>query len=426
MRNIYAFKRPVYLLSLLVVFCCYSCTDHPKKTKITPVAAPKISKVNLFIETSASMGGYFRNAAEYKTIVSDLAVKVNQTISPLAIWFIADSVVKYSKTPVQFSSDIATTQIANRKSSELHQIISRIAEKTGKNDVSILISDCILSFPNADIKANPDINKIAAPSALKNNIYAAFSDLRKRGMGTSVYAFKSKFYGDYYDFQNVKTKLNGEPRPFYIWVIANTGTLSVFDERLSDISSFAPEKSLHFGLIDSAVTSYSIIPQVERKGKWQKNDAKSLKKVEVSASDPAQFCLAVNLNQLPAYAREVAYLEKNLQVSCQNCKTSFVVKEKAQADHSKLKTITQKQELDAATHVILVSVSDMNLNKSDIQLKLPLKYDTWYLNWSCPDDKTAAGRLNKTFAFEYLIAGVKEAYDTKNKNYIDFHITLNK
>lgn len=425
MQNLNVFQRPFYLLSLLAILCFYGCSDHPKVKTKAPVA-PKINNVHLFIETSASMGGYFRNDAQYKTIVSDLAVKVNQTISPVDIWFIADSLVKYGKTPVQFSSDIATTQIANRKSSELHQIISRIAAKTGANDVSILVSDCILSFPNADIKANPNINKIAAPSALKNNIYAAFSDLRKKGMGTSVYAFKSKFYGDYYDFQNVKTKLNGESRPFYIWVIANTQTLSAFDEKLADINSFIPEKSLHFGLIDSAVTQYSIIPQVEKKGVWQKESATSLKKVEISAGKPVQVCLAVNLNQLPAYAREVAYLEKNLQVICKDCRTSLVVKEKAQADRAKLKTITQKQDLDAATHVLLLTVNQMDLNKSDIQLKLPLKYDTWYLDWSCPDDKVPAERANKTFAFEYLVNGVKEAYETKNKNYIDFNITINK
>ena len=425
MQNHTVFQRPFYLLSLVAVLCFSGCTDH-KKVKKKTVVAPKINNVHLFIETSASMGGYFRNDAQYKTIVSDLAVKVNQTISPVDIWFIADSMVKYAKTPVQFSSDIATTQIANRKSSELQEIISRIAAKTGTNDVSILVSDCILSFPNADIKANPNINKIAAPSALKNKIYAAFSDLRKRGMATSVYAFKSKFYGDYYDFQNVKTKLNGESRPFYVWVIANTKTLSVFDEKLADINSFIPEKSLHFGLIDSAVTQYSIIPQVEKKGVWQKESATSLKKVEISAGKPVQVCLGVNLNQLPAYAREVAYLEKNLQVSCKDCRTSLVVKEKAQADRAKLKTITQKQDLDAATHILLLTVNQMDLNKSDIQLKLPLKYDTWYLDWSCPDDKTTAERANKTFAFDHLVNGVKEAYETKNKNYIDFNITINK
>lgn len=425
MQNHTVFQRSFYLFSLLAVLCFYGCENHPKAKKKAPVA-PKISKVHLFIETSASMGGYFRDDAQYKTIVSDLAVKVDQTISPVDIWFVADSMVKYGKTPVQFSSDIATTQIANRKSSELHQIISRIAAKTGANDVSVLVSDCILSFPNEDIKANPNINKIAAPSALKNNIYAAFSDLRKRGMGTSVYAFKSKFYGDYYDFQNVKTKLNGESRPFYIWVIANASTLSVFDEKLADINSFTPEKSSHFGLIDSAVTAYSIIPQVEKKGVWQKDGPASLKKVEISAGKPVQFCLAVNLNQLPAYAREVAYLEKNLQVICKDCKTGLVVKKKEQADHAKLKTITQKQDLDAATHVFLITVNQMDLNKSNIQLKLPLKYDTWFLDWSCEDDKTAAERADKTFAFKYLVNGVKEAYDTKNKNYIDFNITLNK
>ena len=68
----------------------------------------------------------------------------------------------------------------------------------------------------------------------------------------------------------------------------------------------------------------------------------------------------------------------------------------------------------------------MNLSEAKIQVTLPLQYDTWYLDWSCPDDKDIANAENKTFAFEHLIKGVKEAYETKNKNYIDFSLTLNK
>ena len=68
----------------------------------------------------------------------------------------------------------------------------------------------------------------------------------------------------------------------------------------------------------------------------------------------------------------------------------------------------------------------MNLSKAQIEVNLPLQYDTWYQDWSSADDKDIKAQSGKTFAFEYLINGVKEAYETRNKNYLNFSIQLNK
>jgi len=445
MPNKTSFRAPLWLtFILLLAFSLTGCSnndkDHdgiaddkdkcpteaaPKTKDGCPIAAPELSKVHVFIETSASMGGYFKKDADYKEIISDLVVKVSNFDVPLDIWFVADSMSKYKKTVTDFTSDIATTRIADQKSSELHRIISQIADKTDSATVSILVSDCILSFPVNEVKANWEINKTDASSTLKNNIYTTFSALKKRGLATSVYAFKSKFYGVYYDYHNVKTKLNGESRPFYIWVIGSTGLLTKFDDRLAGISSFRPEQALHFGLLDSVISNYDIVPGVEKIGKWKVKGG-NIEEIEPTASQPAQFCVAVNLSQIPAYARQVKYLEENLQLDCKGCKATIKVKTKQDADISKLKTEKQKNQIEAASHVFLISVNEMNLANGNIKLVLPLKYDSWYQGWSTMDDRDAKATINKTFAFEHLIHGVMEAYETKNKNLIDFSIILNK
>jgi hypothetical protein len=167
----------------------------------------EIGDIHFYIETSASMGGYFKQDADYKTIVSDLTTKINKNIKPLDIWFVAETASKYGKSAEQLSADFATTKIADQKSSELHKIIANITAKNDSNDVTILVSDCILSFPDKDILANKEINRQEAPNALKNNIYSTFADLKKRGLATSIYAFKSKFYGKYYNYQDGQTEL---------------------------------------------------------------------------------------------------------------------------------------------------------------------------------------------------------------------------
>jgi hypothetical protein len=68
----------------------------------------------------------------------------------------------------------------------------------------------------------------------------------------------------------------------------------------------------------------------------------------------------------------------------------------------------------------------MDLKDAAIHLTLPVETDTWFTEWSSEDDKNILTSGNKTFALEYLIRGVKEAYDTQNKNYIDFSIHLSK
>jgi len=404
------------------------CKETPIGTKVDKNGCPNVKEigdVHFYIETSASMGGYFKQDAEYKTIVSDLTTKIEKNIKPLDIWFIAETATKYKKSTQQLSSDFATTKLADQKSSELHKIIANIAAKNDSTDVTLLVSDCILSFSDKDIKENNEVNKQEAPNALKNNIYSTFADLKKNGLATSVYAFNSKFYGTYYNYQNGKTELNGNKRPFYLWVIADKEILAKFNTKLNDIPTFKPENYLHFGLNEEPVTAYDIIPQIERKGNWMKCST-GLKDVEIGNTEALQFCIALNLENLPLYAKDITYLQDNLKVENNGCDVSFEVKDKTKVDRSKLKSQPQIESFERATHTIIFKVNTMALSEAKINVTLPLHYDTWYLDWSCMDDKDLRAVEGKTFALEHLITGVKDAYTTKNKNYINFALTLTK
>jgi hypothetical protein len=435
-------------LSILFLFSCTnSIKDRDKdgladnKDKCPEVFAKtaegcpperEISGINLYAENSASMAGYFRKDAEFKTIISDLAVKADKNIAPVKIRFIADTVKEFQGSVQQFTSDIAITNFATSKSSQLHKIISNIASVGDSNSVAILVSDCILSFPDADIRKNPEINSQEAPNALKNNIYSTFADLKKKGYAASIYLFNSKFYGTYYDYtNNIKAVgshvLNGNSRPFYIWVIADKAILSKFNNKLKDITTFNPAHTLHFGFTDEPVTSYNIISQAERKGSWMwdKSD-QAIEDIDPPSDGPMQFCVAMDLAKLPSYAQDMKYLQDNLQVEAKGCNASFQVKDKRTIDRSKIKSKAQVESFENATHFIVFSIDSMNLPLVPLRVALPLKYDTWYIDRSTMDDRNLAAAGNKTFALEHLINGVREAYETRNNNFIDFTITLKK
>jgi hypothetical protein len=396
----------------------------PKSNNGCPII-PQINKIHLYLDNSASMNGYYKDLTEYKTIVSDLAVKMDKEIKPVDISFIAHQTFPYSKSVSDFTSDLATTPMAAQKSSELQRMISDIASHCGNNDVSILVSDCILSFPDADIKADPEINRNNAASTLKNNIYSTFADLKKKGFAASIYGFRSRFFGTYYNYQNQKTKLRGTVRPFYVWVIAKKALLLRFNSQLEQISSFQPEKALHFGLVNEPVNNYTILPEMERQGDWLQSHT-GISDVELPKGQSLQVGTVLNLDGLPSYAKSIKYLQDNLILKAEGCTAAFKLKAKSDVDKSRLHSDNEIRAFEAASHVLLIKVSDMSLPEARIHFNLPLKYDTWYQNWSTMDDRSIEQQTGKTFALEYLIAGVKEAYTRPNTDYINFSLLLTK
>lgn len=437
--------RILSALSAFIIIALFSCVTPPDsdkdgladaadhcpsvaaKTKDGCPVKREVKNVHLYIETSVSMGGYFTNNTEFKTVITDLASKVNGEIKPVDIWFIADKPVKYNGSVERFTRDIATTKIANKKSSELHTIFAQVAQNTAPDDVSFIVSDCILSFSNEDIKNNPEINKTEANNSMREGIYNTFLNLKKNRQAVGVYGFQSKFYGDYYDYQNVKTRLQGSKRPYYIWAIGNKEVLKGFINRLTEISTFKPEQSLYFGLMEDPVKDYSILTQVEKTGSWNVEEKKKIVEAEVAPGGSLSFCLGLNLDAVPAYAKEINYLQNNLQLTGEGCVASVRIKQKSAIDSEKIKGKLQNDLFSNATHLLVISVSKMNVNDASVTLRLPVKYDRWYEEWSCEDDKNIAPQgVAKTFAFKYLINGVKEAYETRTKNYIDISIPLSK
>jgi hypothetical protein len=391
---------------------------------------PKIGKINLYLETSASMGGYFNGPTEFKQIISDLAVKIDKEIAVSKIHFVSDTIIDYKGNATMFSTDIATTKIDLARSSELHKMFDRIAKSTTKGDISILVSDCILSFSNAQVKANANVNRDAASGTLKNNIYSTFVDLKRRGQAASLYAFSSKFFGKYYDFQNANISLKGTVRPFYVWVIANNSVLPVFDAKLALIPNFIPEKELHFGLVNTNVHNYHILTQLPKEGSFTiTNSGGSISDIgiedtESSNNHKIKFSAVIDLRTLPPYARNLKYLNENIKVDAKGVSATATITVKPSI--SKLKQKSQIAFYEEASHLVNIDISKSSLPNALLHVYVPLKYDVWYFDWSTMNDQQVQSVGKKTFAFEHLVKGVTEAYNNEGKNFIDLKFKINQ
>ena len=413
-----------YSIGLLVVFTLFSACGGKKKPVSKDVTAPakieSVGTIHFFLETSASMGGYLKGGTAFKDVVADVVTKANQ-IHPVSLYTISGKAQPVTGDVNSFVAELATTPLATGKSSEMHQIFKQVGSKAGGNDLAIFVSDCILSFPDADIRRNPEINRSDASSTLKNNMYDQFASFSKQGIGATVLAYVSPFNGTYYTYQNQKQKLAGESRPFYVWVIGKQSLVSPFVQQLTDRLTAVPTKRLDFGTAGT-LNRYDLLFEANKSGKWR-SVQNGVAEIELGRrAKPVEFAIALNLKQLPSYAQSEAYLKNNLTLNVDNGAVTLLKvqrKEDVKADHEQ-KTLSQN------THVLTFRVDNLFADAATLNLKLPVRFDTWYTTWSTMDDRTEAGRKNKTFALEHLMTGVREAYQTNGNDFASMSIKLTK
>jgi hypothetical protein len=423
-------KKPIFIFCLLFCFLQGGYDIAGKPTKRSSSLPTNIQNVNFFLETSASMAGYFNGSTEFSQVIPNLLVNIEGNVlsakKPLQIYYVADSIIPYKKSTSSFIGAISTTKIAKSKSSEMHTIFENIARKTKANDISIFVSDCILSYPNAIVKASPQINRQKAPGALKALIKATFMKLKKQNVSVSLYGFNSKFFGDYYTYENQKLILNGDIRPYYVWVIGNKELVEKFNGQMANMSSFKPIIKMDFGLFDktSTVTDQEIFFAYKRAGDWEV-DGKEISNAKVSKNVPLEFAFAFNLNSLPPYAQKVDYINKKINKLTKNVgwKINSIVlaKEinKAQLKPNEVKLVQNN------SHVAVVEITGLYDKNAVLGLRLPLIYDDLYKKkLSVMDDRNLKSLQNKTFAFEHLVDGVREAYENPNDNFINITIPI--
>jgi hypothetical protein len=419
------------LLSLIVLLlgACKGCGK--KKPPLAPdkAVAKQINNINFFLETSASMEGYLRGNSDLAKVIPNFLVDIENRVKfknkPIRINYISDSIAQYAKSTRDFIHDISTTKVATGKSSQMHRVFEAVTAATDSNDISILVSDCILSYADADIKANKEINVQKADGELKAFVKDAFLKMKARNVCATVYGFSSKFFGTYYTYQNSKMPLNGTERPYYIWVIGNKELVQQFNKQLAEITAFTPELSVSFGMFDKPIDRYNLLFKTGHEGKWA-YDNNHLKDVEVSKKKPVKFSVAVDFSALPPYAQDLAYLKQNIKLVNNDLEAQIIdIKKAGDIDMAKAAP-KEKAPLQDASHVISIEISDLYQSTGTISLQLPLKYDLGYKDWSVMDDKNIAGIGKKTFAFEHLVDGVREAYQNNNENYINLLINIKK
>ncbi len=433
--------RKIILGSWIVLGLLVGCSKKSKEKKATdqPTTQEKnisvdqtapggrpIGKIQLFLETSGSMAGYFQGSG-FTGVITKLPIICENIAAnkQVSIQFIntPTDVKPYSGTPAAFANYVNQQRgkLCTAKSSEIQNIFSYIADQTSSETVSLFVSDCILSFASRQTDA-VDLNTLEA------NVRGTFQNIQRKGFAVSVYAFTSDFSGTYYKMDLTKENYAQVVRPYYVWAIGKKEQLETFRLKIAGDAGFQPQQQLHLGFGYAPVTKFDIFSQmITPRGRFRVRNYQEIYDVDDLPSKPISFYVACNLQNLPPYLQ--TNLAASSMVVAGNGFKAKVESIDPQAKLYQMKlTAEDLKRVGGHTHFVKVKVSDMVPQQGSLRIRLPYRADEWYKEWSTLDDRTQQANKLKTFALIHLMKGIQEAYREQQnfENFIDLSVKLTK
>lgn len=383
---------------------------------------PKLEKamVKVFIENSGSMDGYVRNTTEFEAALSDLLVQIqykyenenlninfiNTKVYPSVVHEVNDFVESLEPSDAPY-------KVGNRSVSKLNEVLKMILDSTSQKNISILVSDCIYSLEsNKDTEGALEFQKSLTKGAfLEKSKEFAFS--------TIILKMNSMFEGTYYDKNNKTTELEGNLRPYYIWIIGSEEQIMEFSDNINLKSLKGFENS--YVLSNSSFNKqpfFTVLAETNKIGSFKQTDRRarevnSINNVEFE-DGKFQFSIAIDLKDIPV---DKAYLANSNNYKVPD---GFDVVAINKIDQNLMPPNDfTKVSKTSATHFITISMNPKYLVKN-LQLELSNQIPEWVKESNSSDDTNITEELNKTFGLLYLVQGVSGAYRTIDPNNISY------
>jgi len=406
------------------------------------IQAVPAKAVNIYIENSGSMDGYVNGNTEFKGAIRDLLVLLKhyyEKEGSIKVHFI-NTKIRETDTKADlatFATNINTVwkvKDEDRGSSNLNNVFKMILEKTDKETISILFSDCIYS-----IKGKNAEGLLSDQKSLTKDAFLSRWRLDSLKLATTIVKMNSKFRGTYYDKDNVTTILNGETRPYYICVIGNNDIMLDFNAKIhlerEKIEGFDNKYVISSGVADNIY--YSVLLSTENVGRFKpirkesaKNYVRGIEDVNMrnrsrdgSGNNNFTFAVAVDLKNVTA---EEDYLinPNNYTLGDNN----FQIKEIKSINKNDIHASDWLRINEAGpTHLIILEATGTAI--SNVKVSLKKQMPQWIEQTNIIDDKDIRRSLDKTFGIKYLIEGIAEAYQViypNDKNFFQFEIKINK
>ncbi len=441
-----------------IVFCLITlllagCGKNQRREKVNNIAetvdnnstqvttTPIKPNINVYIENSGSMDGYVNGNTEFKGAIRDLLVLLKHYYGEgekIKVHFINNG-IRATNT----QADLATfatninqlwrVQGENTSSSNLNNVFKMILDKTDKETISILFSDCIYSISGRDAEG-----LLSDEKSLTKDAFLSRWRQDSLKLATTIVKMNSKFNGTYYDKDNRNTPLNGKIRPYYICVIGNNDVMLDFNSKIplekDKIEGFDNKYVISTGAADKLY--YSVLISTDNVGRFKAIRGASVKEYvhgiedidmksrgrDESVGNKFTFAVAVDLNNILA--------EEDYLLSHENytyADNNFHIKEIKRVDKNNINASDWVRISSAnPTHIIVLEATGTAI--SDVKVSLKKQMPQWIEQTNIIDDKNIKNNLDKTFGIKYLIEGIAEAYQIiypDDKNFFEFEIKIN-
>ncbi|MCC2546005.1 hypothetical protein LJY25_06080 [Hymenobacter sp. BT175] len=370
-------------------------------------AAGPLAQASIFLEVSGSMEGFMPKASgaentRFQQHAAQFLSDLNRSTAVQRKSYFRIKEKPYADSYQQLSQTVRSGIQQPASSTDIPSVLDTLVSRYyAPNSVSVLISDFIYSPKNA-----------GAIPYISTDVTDALNRAGRSDLAVSVYGYTSDFRGAFYPaLKTAVKKINpccDTDIPYYFWVVGPADAVRRFDALLLERQ---PAQQAHFG-VKYPTPASSLLNRFQNVGSWYYGEKDASKRTagasyhtvavsKVSAQEPVEFVVGLDLKTLPALYRDVNYLKPNLQLQAQDTDAK-IVSVFAATDQTKNSSGAE----NLYTHFVKVRVTRLGKAARPLQLTLNDQRPGWIGQWTTKNDSNINQAGAKTFALSSLLDGV--------------------
>lgn len=407
-----------------------------KEIQFVGIGGKEYMNVNFYLERSGSMTPYDspNGDGSFKAAIVQMLNNLPGYNEDNKIYVVNSSINAYPDGFSKFISDTnifeATKGIGDPSYTDFGAIFTQLLDKTGEDELSILVSDMIYSTKDM-IGINPQ-KVFAEAQGMANAVFK--KQVQDKAM--LIVKMNGSFSGPYYCYNSPKGgKSYTGRRPYYIVVVGSNQNIVRLtkDKNYLPFSNFSELKGYEnmylFETDDVYKPYYSfMLSNPDIRGRFapehgKETQIKDLTDMEVDRnSGDIRLALAVDLSGMlidKDYLTDV----KNYQIDSDD---KLEIKEIREINKNDI-TPAEKKYIGSATHIFILGMNEIK-NDQHVEIKLLNNLPSWIEETSSDDDtNVGVGNFSQTtFGLKYLMQGIYNSYKKNSKqNPYYFELEMN-
>ena len=405
--------------------------DHRRpsfKVRFVGVGNQGPLQVNFYLERSGSMVPYDSSQGDgsFKSAIVSMLNSLPGNGNRMFV--VNDGIYSYPRGIQQFIADnnvfASTAGIGDASYTDFAKIFDQLLNKTGKNELSILVTDLIYSTRSM---AGVSASKVFYDA--EGMISAVFKDATKEN-AMLVVRLSGSYNGPYYSYDAPQT---GKPysgrRPYYIVIVGSNDNIASLTQdssyqAFSNFSRLRGYEGMCLLASDGIYEPYYslLLSGRDVKGRFrpehgQEGSVTRLEDIEPDkGGSEVQLALAVDLSHMFI---DESYLTNpsNYEVQSEDPVTIKSIRPITSAD----RTPSAKKFIGSATHLFLLKVKDVR-EKQDVTIRLRNQLPAWVTEGSTDDDRQV--NATTTFGLKYIMQGIYKSYERESQDPYYFELGL--